>query len=130
MRRKVLITLATTSLCIIFGFGLIVETFNLNQGNIYNNKTKYTSGEVQVQPSYNDNGWHCAQGYLKFVERSKSGEHLGEYLKYTPMGIDQEDSRILRVPYYTYNLSNSDAAYTEGTYGFIRMKHAPVPYLY
>ena len=47
-------------------------------------------GQVNVKPSYNDGGYHYAQGYMTFL----NGEE-GRVVKYTEMGRNKYDSRNL-----------------------------------
>ncbi|VYU69761.1 hypothetical protein [Clostridium tertium] len=79
----------------------------------------YHYGEVQVQPSYNDGGYHYAQGTMIFNNGAE-----GRVVVSTEMGTSKRDGRILykyreyrdrwttaNVPAVTFNITATKVPY-------------------
>jgi len=79
----------------------------------------YHNGEVQVKPSYNDGGYHYAQGYFIFDNGAD-----GRVATYTEMGTSKQDGRLLykykqyrdrwtleEVPKVTFNVGAAKVPY-------------------
>ena len=79
----------------------------------------YYYGYVQCQPSYNEDGFHAARGYLRYWRYDLQGNIVEDTGRlYTAYGTSATDSRIISRP-YTFTDSIIPNPYkTQFRYGF------------
>lgn len=78
----------------------------------------YYDGYIQIQPSYNDGGYHAARGYYVY----RNGRD-GEVWTYTEYGRNQEDSRIYSASSRYYDSLNPFAPEVTWNYNFEWVPH-------
>lgn len=94
--KKWIITVLACALTVVLLIGTVSAVATPNRGSPNPITTTTYKPYVQCQPSFNDNGYHAAQGYYFILELTADGllHDGGEH--YTPWGTNINDSRILR----------------------------------
>lgn len=91
-----------------------------NYGYSDHSNILYYDGYVQCQPSYNQNGNHAAQCWLRYV-KADGGNDSGRI--WSLGGLSQNDSRILSVSKRYWDDLNPWASVTTFSYGFTWVPH-------
>lgn len=84
----------------------------------------YYYGYVQVQPSYNDGGYHAANGYIRYQRKNNQGVVVKDSVRqYTAMGQDANDGRIYSKNYTFVDTIIPFQPKTQFFYGFTWVPH-------
>ena len=92
---KKCLSVGVVLLMVIFTLTAVKAAFNPNYDKIIYKRGKTTKGYVQVQPSFNDNGYHKYAATVCVAVDSPEGSSAFSQRVRTAVGTNQSDSRVL-----------------------------------